>query len=191
MILHLAKQKKIERQFNNYTDQIARCMDFFQRALSQFVDCVDREVLQGSFENVKQAESIADDLRREIEVVMYSNALFPESRGDILGLIEAMDKIPNRAEATVRMIFIQHIPVYEQFSSIVHALVDTTAKCVEKLIEASRQLFTNFLNATVSVGIIDELESTVDRLETELIESIFSSDITGVRSHPIEILRMY
>ncbi|MEK0368345.1 MAG: DUF47 family protein, partial [Nitrosopumilus sp.] len=37
--------------------------------------------------------------RREIEISLYEKALIPESRGDILGLLEAVDRIPNKAES--------------------------------------------------------------------------------------------
>ena len=46
-------------------------------------------------------------MRREIEVMMYSKALFPESRGDILTLLETIDRVPNQAEAVVRMLLNQ------------------------------------------------------------------------------------
>ena len=44
---------------------------------------------------------------------MYSKALFPESRGDILGLLEAMDKVPNQAEKALLVMLTQYIVLEE------------------------------------------------------------------------------
>ena len=102
---------------------------------------------------------------------------FPESRGDILGLLEAVDRVPNHTESSVRMVLQQHITIPAELSADVLALVDACARCAEALIEGVNLLFKNFLAATVSVGQVDELESQADRLEGQLIDRIFSSDL--------------
>jgi predicted phosphate transport protein (TIGR00153 family) len=47
------------------------------------------------------------------------------------------------------------------------------------MIDGVSRLFTDFTNATVAVGKIDELESEADLAENMLIEHIFSSDMDG------------
>ena len=54
-------------------------------------------------------ESRADDLRDEINELMYSRALIPESREDIMALIEQVDKIPRSFEKILNMIRTQKI----------------------------------------------------------------------------------
>lgn len=39
-------------------------------------------------------ESKADDIREEIEALMLGKALIPESRRDIIGLLESINDIP-------------------------------------------------------------------------------------------------
>ncbi|MCD4831281.1 MAG: TIGR00153 family protein [Anaerohalosphaeraceae bacterium] len=169
------KQKKIETQIAQYNRQVANCMDVFRQALQQYCDNFDREAIKASFEKVHKAESLADDIRQDIEVVMYSKALFPESRGDILNLLETMDKVPNQAEAVVHMIWNQYISIPKEFHSEIIQLVDICCRCIDAMLEAAGKLFTNFTNATVAVGKIDELESEADRIEASLIEKIFST----------------
>ena len=53
---------------------------------------------------VHRLEAACDDLRREIEYLLYGKALLPESRGDLLGLLETFDRLPNIAE-TVAFLF--------------------------------------------------------------------------------------
>ena len=150
------KQKKIETQITQYNQQVAGCMDVFRQALQQCCNDSDREAIKVSFDKVHKAESLADDIRREIEVMMYTKALFPESRGDILGLLETMDKVPNQAEAVVHMIWNQHISIPKEFYSEIIQLVDVCCRCIDAMLEAADKLFTNFTNATVAVGKIEK-----------------------------------
>ncbi|HDY65678.1 MAG TPA: DUF47 family protein [Phycisphaerae bacterium] len=47
------------------------------------------------------------------------------------------------------------------------------------MIESARSLFTDYTNATVAIGKIDELESDGDTIEGKLIEKIFTSNMDG------------
>jgi len=173
------KQKKLQSQLAQYRSQVSSCISIFQQAFRQYCNKPDRDTIKKSFEQVHNAESVADDIRREIEVMMYSKALFPESRGDILGLLEAMDRVPNQAESVVRMVLNQHIQTPENLCPLLLELVDLCSRCVEAMLAGAAKLFTDFTTAAAIVGKVDELESEADTLEASLVEQIFSSDIGG------------
>jgi len=154
-------------------------MDIFEKAFSEHLQEPDRGNLRQNFSQIHRTESAADDIRREIEVMMYSKAIFPESRGDILGLLETMDRVPNQAEATIQMLLNQHISIPQQYHSQIVQLIDTCHRCVNAMLEGTEKLFTDFINATVAVGKVDELESQADHIEDAIIEQIFSSDMNG------------
>jgi len=179
-MIFLNKQKRIESQVNTYCEQVFLCLDGFQKAIEQYCQTSDRNQLQRNSGKVHHAESIADDLRREIEVMMYSKSLFPESRGDILGLLETADKVPNRAEEVLRMLLIQHIVIPAQFRPGILQLVNIDHRCVTALLEGIGKLFSDFTNATVAIGRVDELESEGDHLEANIIELIFAEEMDGI-----------
>lgn len=171
------KQKKIEDQLTQYCGNIFRCSEEFKKAIYQYCRYRDRLILKGSVIEVHKAESVADDIRRDIEVMMYSKSLFPESRRDILILLETMDKVPNQMESAAMMILEQHISIPEDFCQEVMQLVDRCCLCVDAMLDSVKKIFTNFTNATISIGQIDGLESEADKIESFLIEKIFSSEI--------------
>ncbi len=174
------KQKEVQERMAQYNKQVLACMDVFQEAIKSYCENPDREVFKESVLKVRQAEGLADDIRREIEVLMYTKALFPESRGDILGLLEAMDRVPNCAEATAHMIVNQHISLPPEYCSQMLSLVEITSRCVHEMINAVDAVFANFVLATATVGKIDELESEADHLEDDMIDQIFGSDMEGI-----------
>lgn len=167
-------QKEIQQQIFDYCDTVLDCLATFEQAVRQYCDTPDRAQAKETFQTVHKAESRADDMRRNIEVVMYTKALFPESRGDILRLLETMDRVPNQAEAAVRRIWNQHTTIPQEYHARVLRLVDLSVQTGQAMVDAVRELFTNYTNATVAVGRIDELESDADHVQNELIENIFA-----------------
>ncbi len=174
------RQKQVEARLAEYSREVVACARAFREAFAAACEGCTRERLREIFGRCHEAEHKADDIRRATETQMYTEALFPESRGDILGLLEAVDRVPNHAESSVRMVLNQHITIPAVLGSDMLAIVDVCVRCVDTLIEGVSLLFKNFLAATVSVGQVDELESQVDRLEGLLIDRIFSSDLDAL-----------
>ena len=114
-----------------------------------------------------------------MEVMMYSKSLFPESRGDILGLLETIDKVPNQSETAIGMMYNQHVHIGEQFGDDFIKLASICKRCVESMLDCVEELFTNFTSAARKVGVIDELESEADAIEQAIIERAFGSDMDG------------
>ena len=173
------RQKQVQARIGGYCEEVARCMWTFQKALTDYCRDSIREQLQGQYIEIHKFESHADDIRREVEVMLYTKGLFPESRGDILGLLETMDRVPNQAESSVRMILNQHISIPDEYAPEILQLVDVSCRSAEAMLESARCLFTNYTSATVAIGKIDELESDGDRIESDMIEKIFTSNMDG------------
>ena len=171
------KQKELEAQLARYREKAAECVDAFRDSFRRYCESGDLERLAEDVRRVHHAESQADDIRREIEVTMYSQALFPESRGDVLGLLETMDRVPNEAESVVRMIVNQFIRIPEEFQPKIHELLDVCYRCVDVMFDAASKVFSDFANAAAMVGKVDELESEADAIEAQLTQQIFSSDL--------------
>ena len=178
-MLFISKQRKIESSLNEYRQKISTCLEIFERSILQYIETSDRALLEKSCVDIHKAESLADDIRREIEVMMYSKALFPESRGDILALLETMDRVPNQAETTINMISNQQIHIPSQLHPQIVDLINICIRCSHAMLEASAKLFTDFTTATITIGKIDELESEADHLEEAIIKQIFSSNMDG------------
>lgn len=176
-----SKQKRIQDQIAQYRQTVLECMDTFANTLKRYCENPDRVVTSTDFDEVHKAESRADDIRCEIEEMMYSKALFPESRGDILGLLETMDKVPNQAEECVRMIYEQGIVIPKELAPQVAELVEVCVRCATAMTGAVEQLFRNYRSAAFVVGKIDELETEADHIESSLKRQVFASDIDGMQ----------
>jgi hypothetical protein len=176
----MLRQKQVQARLAEYSREVLSCASAFRDAFAAACEGSSREQLSEILGRVHKAERTADDIRRAAENQMYTEALFPESRGDILGLLESVDRVPNHAESSVRMMLHQHIAIPQELRADVLALADVCVRCVNTLIDGVDRLFENFLTATVSVGQIDELESQADRMEGALIDRIFSGGLDAL-----------
>jgi predicted phosphate transport protein (TIGR00153 family) len=173
------RQKEIQASIADYCKQVTACMDTLQHAIEAYSCEPDRDLLRKNVAEMHVAESRADDIRTEIEVLMYNKVVFPGSRKDILELLETMDKVPNSSESALRMLLTHRIEIPALLTAKILQIVGLTNLAARSLLDAAQRLFHDYTNASVVIGKVDQLESEVDHVEAEITEEIFASDLDG------------
>ena len=84
---------------------------------------------------------MCDTLRRTIETQLYTQTLIPESRGDVLGLIENLDRILGFFEGTLWGLSIEKPDIPAEFHEGYRNLTNTGGEAVEAMVLASRAFF--------------------------------------------------
>jgi uncharacterized protein len=136
-----------------------------------------REACQHLAEQTHKAESKADDMRYAVESLMYEKALLPESRGDILGLLEAVDAIPGIFDRILYTIDNRRILVPANVIPDLREMVQISVEAVDAFIKQLRALFTGHEDVRALIRTIDQNESHVDHIERHVMRSIFDSAI--------------
>ena len=171
------KEKQVEKLIDAYLENFRLSCEAFQKALFSCINDPYCEEFNFLKSQTHKYESKADDIKNEINNLMYGKVLIPDSREDIMGLILAIDKIPGVLEVVLSMIKYQHL-----------VLPDTLIPDFKKLVEASmascrilpRQVIClvqkkkgirEFMNQ------VDEKESYCDHIEKKMIKAVFNSDI--------------
>jgi len=94
----------LESLIYNYLENMGKIQKHFAKAMNI---CL-KEGVSDDFcflmDQTHKFESRADDLRDETNELMYSRALIPESREDIMALLERVDEIPRSFEKILNMI---------------------------------------------------------------------------------------
>ncbi|OGV63427.1 MAG: hypothetical protein A3K19_30740 [Lentisphaerae bacterium RIFOXYB12_FULL_65_16] len=168
------KKNEVEVLIEGYLNTVTLCCDSFHHSMQEYFST---GLLTDEFmryeRQTHQFESEGDDRRHALEEMMYEKGLIPQSRGDIMALLEAMDHVPDQMEAVVQTIYTEAIQLpanyRERFTKLTALNVETVQKSVA--------LFLLFLrgerNVRESVRHIDQVESQSDRLERELVYGIF------------------
>jgi predicted phosphate transport protein (TIGR00153 family) len=170
------KEKSIIDKIKAYLDQVDVCRSRFRVCIENLLfhpeDAENRAIL----EEVHCSESKADDLRRTIELQLYQRALIPESRGDVLGLLETLDLIPGMFQSLCFQFLLEKIVFPEQFRERYLHLVDVNIKAYDLVRQAVLGLFFK-QDVKDLTDLVDAVESDSDHNERELIRDIFNSKL--------------
>ena len=176
MALLWRKEQQIINKVKSYLEEISVCRDKFKICMQQLIQNGVNPQNPDLVEKVHQAESRADDIRREIELDLYQRALIPESRGDVLGLLETLDDIPGIFQSLCYQMSSQKIEVPKEFQNRFFEILEINIEAYDLLGDA---IIGFFYKKDVSRNIqrIDERESSSDRMERALITGIFDSSM--------------
>ena len=177
MALFFSKKNKFLEMIEGYLGKVTECIDLAKKALLLYIDKGYCEKFDELVTKTHMAESCSDDLRREIEILLYEKALMPESRGDILGMLETVDKIPNKAESVTFQMQTEALRIPDEFKPELRKIINMNFDIFADVKRAIRAVFNDIGEVRRITNEIDKKESGSDSMERDLIKKLFSSNI--------------
>ncbi len=171
------KEQKVQELIFTYLDNLKMTQDHFEKAMDCLFDFGLGENYDFLITQTHKFESRADDTRYEIIEMMYSKVLIPESRGDILKLLESIDVIPNHFETLLFMIQGQKLRVPDFITPDLRQLIKVSLECCDLVIKQVEALFKKTEDIKALVFTIDSHESRCDHIEREIVRKIFDSEL--------------
>jgi predicted phosphate transport protein (TIGR00153 family) len=180
--LFLGRHRQLESRLQEYLDHWISCFGYLRDGMRAFLEEGPGEQVDFYYSRVDRAESQGDEVRRRVETTLYSKALLPESRGDILRMLEAFDVVINRVESLLRQIVVERIEIESWMQQDLLRLVDATINACEVLHKAGSSLLHGKDRPLAEMARqVDELESRCDHLENDLLGRVFASDLDLAR----------
>ena len=170
------KRNRVHERTENYLDKIRETVEMFRKTIEKYFDTGVSREFKEMIETVHLSESMADDIRREIELEMYQKSLIPESRGDVLGLIESTDAVLNKAQSVLYQIETESLAIPGELKEDFMKLINNNIAAFESAIEGFRILFSSLKDVREKVQEVDKRESSSDRMERDLIRKIFAGN---------------
>ena len=133
----------VTKMVDQYVGKAEECLTLWRQAFEEYL----RNGFTAEFGNLVDqthvAESECDDIRRNVEASLYERALIPESRGDIAFLLEAVDRIPSKADQIVHIVQLESLAMPPSLADRYSRLVELNCECFSCLAQAVRLLFTD------------------------------------------------
>lgn len=177
MNIFSGKRHELSDMVERYLVKIEDCVKNFKNAINRYFEKCSLKEFEELIEQTHIAESLADDIRREIELSLYEKSLIPESRGDVLGLLESTDRVLNKAQSVLYQIETESLCIPDFIKDEFSKLIDINVEAFRSVVAAIRKLFKDIRQVRDITNEIDKRESSSDRLERDIIRKIFSSDI--------------
>ena len=171
-----SKTKELEAQTDEFCDKVSEGALAFKLGVSRYLKG-DFAAFAQKKQQVSELESRGDELRREIQRRLYIETLIPESRADVLELLEYTDEVLNSCESAMWQFAIEKPVVGEQFIEDFNALVDAVVEAVEALVIALRAFFRGGEAASDHMHKVIFFETEADTISHRLLAAIFDSDL--------------
>ncbi len=171
------KETQLDSLILQYLENLTRTQEHFVKAMET---CLDEGICgQFSFliDQTHKFESKADEIREEVNLLMYSRALIPESREDIMNLLEHMDVIPRIFELILHLIRTQKLKIPQFIELETKDLIRISVESCELMIRQVELMIKNKQGIRALLATIDHNESHCDHIERTLMTKVFDSDL--------------
>jgi len=169
------RTRSLEVKVDEFLDRLSQSALIFKLAVKTYLSEGASPVFEEKLLQVNDLESQADALRRTIERELYSNTLIPDSRGDVLGLLENLDSIHNLLEGALWSFSIETPAIPSAHEAAYQELVEMVVVAVEALVLASRSFFRDPARVSDNLHKVMFHEKEADRVSTRLKRAIFES----------------
>lgn len=162
----------IGKQIDDFLDKVSESGLMFKQGTNAYLK-TNQESFTRKIGEITDTEHQGDALRRSVEEQLYMKTLIPESRGDVLELLESMDSLLDRFKGVLWQFEIEQPEIlpefYEDFKELVLCVVET----VEALVRSSRAFFVNEFSVKDHIHKVSYWEKQSDKISTKLQKSIF------------------
>lgn len=171
------KNKQLMEKLEEYFKIAEETMGVFSETMEYMLDKKMDEHFELLAQKTARNESDADDTRRQIESEMYEKSLLPETREDILLIIELIDAIPSQAKRVTTLFVAQRTKPVKEIQKELLELTRLTVEGFAQVLGATRACVGKPKTIREFSRRIDNDESLGDSLERGMIGKIFESNL--------------
>ena len=171
----LKKKMGIEKQVDDFLNQISEAGLLFKTGVDIYLKGKKDAFLKKAGE-IAEVEHRGDSLRRSIEEQLYLKTLIPESRGDVLELLENMDALLDRFKGAIWRFEIERIEIDSKFHDDFKDLVNYVVEASEAIVRSARAFFKNTGAVSDHMHKVSFWETEADKVSTRLQRKIFRQE---------------
>jgi hypothetical protein len=170
----LGREKQIQAKLDQYFDALRQIGCRQREALNGYLD-QDEQSFTELLEAINALESRLDGIRRDIETEIYGRRLLPDTRDDVLGLLEGIDKIPNRIQSVTRNLQLQNVDIPSLLKGDLRQLSDQIVEAIQILIKICYAFLSKPAEVRGLVSQLSRLEHEADLVEERAIAVVFDA----------------
>ncbi len=176
MIFNIITRKTgIEKEINDFLDQVSQSGLVFQNG-AKFYLKGEYADFDRVLADISAIEHKGDALKRSIVEHLHTKTLIPESRGDVLELLENMDALLDRFKGALWRFEIERPEIHPAFVSDFKELINGVVASVEAIVKSTRAFFTDIAAVRDHLHKVSFWETECDKVSTRLRTAIFRND---------------
>ncbi|NNK92792.1 MAG: DUF47 family protein, partial [Desulfobacterales bacterium] len=127
----------IEKQVEEFLNCVSRSGMIFRQGCEYYL-MGNLEDFERKIEEITDCEHTGDNLRRSINERLFTKTLIPESRGDVMELLENMDSLLDRFKGALWRFRIEYPVICEDFHDDFRQLINSVIEANEATVSSCR-----------------------------------------------------
>ncbi len=169
------KIASIDKEIDDFLNQFSEAGLLFKSGVDIYLNG-QKDRFKKTIEEITEIEHKGDALRRSIEEKLYRKTLIPESRGDVLDLLESIDALLDRFKGALYRFDIECIEIDIKFHKDFKELVQNVVNASEALVQSTRCFFKDISSVANYMHKVSFWETEADKISTMLQKRIFKQD---------------
>ncbi|MBV6512419.1 MAG: hypothetical protein FMNOHCHN_01916 [Ignavibacteriaceae bacterium] len=161
---------------DEYLDLVIKGGLIFKLGIKCYMDGQIEE-FEHHLRDLRKMEDRADDLRRNIEIKLYTRTLIPEARGDVLGLLESCDKVLNITTETLLEFSVEIPEILPELKQDFLYISDNSISCLENTVSGIRAYFKNIDAVRDYVTKVQFYKKETNKIAERIKRMVFRSDL--------------
>jgi len=180
------KTKRLEADIDGYLDRVTTAGLIFLEGVRAYLKGKS-DKFERNYRDLTTLANEADSMRRDIKYHLYAYMLIPESRGDVLGILETMDDIVDICEKVLEQFSIETPQIPENLEAGFLESTLLSEQAVEEVVKAARAFFRQVSLVPDYVNKVHFFEHEADDVEETLKRKAFNSEEITSFSHKVHM----
>jgi predicted phosphate transport protein (TIGR00153 family) len=168
----LKRKLEIGKRIDDFLDNVSESGLLFKLGVDSYLKG-NVESFEKKLEDITHTENQGDSLRRSLEEQLYMQTLIPESRGDVLELLENMDTLLDRFKGAMWRFEIEYPTIPPEIHNDFKELVECVVASVEAMVRSARAFFKDIAAVSDHMHKVSYWEKQSDKVSTRLQRNIF------------------
>jgi predicted phosphate transport protein (TIGR00153 family) len=168
----LKKRFGIGRKIDDFLDKVSEAGLLFQQGVDAYLKGNQPSFVK-KIEDIASVEHVGDALRRDLEEQLYTQTLIPESRGDVLALLENMDGLLDRFKGALWRFEIEQPEIYPELHDDIRELAACAVESVEAMVRSARAFFKDVAAVADHLHKVSYWETQSDKVSTRIQSRVF------------------
>ncbi|MBP7461277.1 MAG: DUF47 family protein [Candidatus Delongbacteria bacterium] len=175
MSLFFKKTKTLENQIDDYLDLAIKGGLILKLGIKSYLDG-QIDDFENHLSHLRAIEDHADELRRKVEIELYTRTLIPEARGDVLGLLESCDKVLNTCTETLLEFSVEIPQILPTLKQDFLDIADSSINCLENTVSGIRSYFKNIDAVRDYVTKVQFYRKETNKIAEKIKRTVFRTD---------------
>lgn len=168
-------QVGLQKQLDEFLNQVSEAGLLFRQGITLYL-LENEEAFDEKLEQITAVEHRGDEKRRSIEEKLYLKTLIPESRSDVLQLLERMDTLLDSCKAMLWQFKIELPDVPEEMHKDLKELAEQSMESVEAIVRSARAFFRSSPELRDHIHKVSYWEAECDKVSIRMMMALYRRD---------------